>query len=125
MNSQSWLRFLDEAGGVLLADGAMGTMLFDTGLESGEAPERWNLEQPDRVRSVHAAYLSAGSQLLLTNTFGANRFRLALHGLENRVAEINQAGSRSCMPRSPRPGGRHWLPVISARADLCSRRWAT
>jgi 5-methyltetrahydrofolate--homocysteine methyltransferase len=93
MNNQGWLRFLDEVGGVLLADGAMGTMLFDAGLESGEAPERWNLEQPDRVRSVHAAYLSAGSQLLLTNTFGANRFRLALHGLENRVAELNRAGA--------------------------------
>jgi len=95
MNSQSWLRFLDEAGGVLLADGAMGTMLFDAGLESGEAPERWNLEQPDRVRAVHAAYLSAGSQLLLTNTFGANRFRLTLHGLEDRVAELNRAGAET------------------------------
>lgn len=78
-----------------MADGAMGTMLFDAGLESGEAPERWNLEQPDRVRAVHAAYLSAGSQLLLTNTFGANRFRLTLHGLEDRVAELNRAGAET------------------------------
>jgi len=92
MDRQAWLRILDEAGGVLLADGAMGTMLFDSGLEFGEAPERWNLEHPDRVGAVHAGYLAAGSQVLLTNTFGANRFRLTMHGLEDRVAELNRAG---------------------------------
>ena len=92
MDRGTWLRILDEAGGVLLADGAMGTMLFDSGLEFGEAPERWNLEQPARIGAVHAGYLAAGSQVLLTNTFGANRFRLALHGLEDRVAELNRAG---------------------------------
>ena len=92
MNRASWLRQLDEAGGVLLADGAMGTMLFDSGLEFGEAPERWNVEHPERVGAVHAGYLAAGSQVLLTNTFGANRFRLTMHGLEDRVAELNRAG---------------------------------
>ena len=95
MDRHTWLRMLDEAGGVLLADGAMGTMLFDSGLEFGEAPERWNLEHPDRVGAVHAGYLAAGSQVLLTNTFGANRFRLAMHGLEDRVAELNRAGAET------------------------------
>ena len=82
-----------ERGGHALADGAMGTMLFDQGLESGGAPELWNLEHPDRVAAIHRGYLEAGSGLILTNTFGGNRFRLALHGLEARVGELNRAGA--------------------------------
>lgn len=77
----------------LLADGAMGTMLFASGLQSGGAPELWNVEHPDRVAAVHAAYLDAGSQVLLTNTFGGNRLRLSLHNLEGRVAELNKAAA--------------------------------
>ncbi|HZS32683.1 MAG TPA: homocysteine S-methyltransferase family protein [Methylomirabilota bacterium] len=80
--------------GPILADGAMGTMLFEAGLASGEAPERWNVERPEAVREVHRAYRAAGSRLLLTNTFGGNRFRLALHGLDKRVAELNRAAAR-------------------------------
>jgi 5-methyltetrahydrofolate--homocysteine methyltransferase len=79
---------------VLLADGAMGTSLFARGLESGGSPELWNLEQPDHVRAVHLGFVDAGSDLLLTNSFGANRKRLALHGAEGRVAELNQAAAR-------------------------------
>lgn len=75
----------------ILADGAMGTMLFASGLEHGGAPELWNVEQPERVAAVHQAYLRAGSRLLLTNTFGGSRFRLSLHRLEQRVAELNIA----------------------------------
>ena len=76
--------------GTLLADGAMGTMLFRAGLEQGEPPDRWNLDHPERVAAVHRGYLQAGAQLLLTNTFGSNRYRLKLHGLQDRVAEINR-----------------------------------
>jgi 5-methyltetrahydrofolate--homocysteine methyltransferase len=72
----------------------MGTLLFEAGLASGESPERWNVERPDVVRDVHRAYAAAGSRVLLTNTFGGNRFRLALHGLESRAAELNRAGAR-------------------------------
>jgi 5-methyltetrahydrofolate--homocysteine methyltransferase len=75
----------------ILADGAMGTMLFDSGLEHGGAPEPWNVEHPDRVAAVHQAYLDAGSRILLTNTFGGSRYRLILHKLEGRVAELNRA----------------------------------
>ncbi len=85
---------LVERGGLALADGAMGTMLFDQGLESGGSPELWNIEHPDRVGAIHRGYLDAGADLILTNTFGGNRFRLALHGLEGRVEELNRAGSR-------------------------------
>ena len=88
-----WQRLVDR-GGRALADGAMGTMLFDQGLESGGSPELWNLEHPDRVTAVHRGYLEAGADLILTNTFGGSRFRLALHGQEARVEELNRAGAR-------------------------------
>lgn len=82
-----------EAPGPLLADGAMGTMLFQAGLEFGDPPEAWNVLHPDRVRLVHRGYLEAGARLILTNTFGGNQFRLAMHGLQGRVAEFNRIGA--------------------------------
>jgi methionine synthase I (cobalamin-dependent) len=78
------------SGRTLLADGATGTNLFAMGLTSGDAPERWNYEHPDRVRELHRRFVEAGADLVLTNTFGANARRLALHGLETRVHEINR-----------------------------------
>jgi 5-methyltetrahydrofolate--homocysteine methyltransferase len=78
----------------LLADGAMGTNLFMRGLTSGDAPEPWNIDQPARVAEVHRGFAAAGSDILLTNTFGANRQRLKLHRLEHRVEELNAAGAR-------------------------------
>ncbi len=80
--------------GYLLVDGAMGTELFDRGLESGDSPERWNLEEQDRVASVHQAYVDSGSDIFLTNTFGGTSFRLALHKMEDQVFEINQAAAQ-------------------------------
>jgi 5-methyltetrahydrofolate--homocysteine methyltransferase len=77
--------------GYILADGAMGTMLFASGLENGASPELWNVEHPERVEAIHRGYLEAGAQLLLTNTFGGTRHRLALHNLQDRVAELNLA----------------------------------
>jgi 5-methyltetrahydrofolate--homocysteine methyltransferase len=87
-----WLDLLAEPG-VILADGAMGTMLFEAGLQFGDPPEAWNVEHPERVRAIHRAYLDAGSRVLLTNTFGGNRFRLARHNLQGRAAELNRAGA--------------------------------
>jgi 5-methyltetrahydrofolate--homocysteine methyltransferase len=78
---------------VLLADGATGTNLFVLGLANGASGELWNVEQPDRVRSVHQGFVDAGSDIILTNTFGANRFRFALHKLQGRVRELNKAGA--------------------------------
>lgn len=77
-------------GQVTLADGAMGTMLFSSGLQFGDPPEIWNVTQPDVIRRIHRGYLGAGSRIILTNTFGGNRLRLSLHGNEARVAELNQ-----------------------------------
>jgi len=74
----------------LLADGAIGTNLFAMGLVSGEAPEIWNIEHPDRVRRLHQSFVEAGSDIILTNTFGCNRRRLALHKLEEQTHELNR-----------------------------------
>jgi 5-methyltetrahydrofolate--homocysteine methyltransferase len=78
----------------LIADGAMGTNLFMRGLQTGDAPELWNVDHPDRVADVHRGFVEAGCDILLTNTFGANRHRLKLHGADHRVHELNAAGAR-------------------------------
>lgn len=77
---------------VLLADGAMGTNLFDRGLVSGEAPELWNIDPHRRktITDLHLSFLRAGSDIILTNTFGANRARMKLHGAENQISHINK-----------------------------------
>ena len=77
--------------GYLVLDGAMGSNLFLLGLISGDSPEAWNLEHPDRVKKVHQAFVQAGSDIILTNTFGGNHHRLKLHQLENQVVEVNRA----------------------------------
>lgn len=71
----------------------MGTMLFAAGLQFGDPPEVWNLSQPEVVRRIHRGYLEAGSRIVMTNTFGGNRLRLALHGLEDRVDELNRTAA--------------------------------
>ncbi len=78
---------------VLLVDGAMGTELFARGLESGAPPELWNVDHPDRVRAVHEDYIAAGSDIVLTNSFGGTAFRLKLHRLDDRVEELNRAAA--------------------------------
>lgn len=75
----------------LVADGAMGTTLFSMGLEGGGCPELLNIEQPDLVEKVHRAFIDAGADIILTNTFGGNGRRLALHDSQDRVAELNAA----------------------------------
>lgn len=73
---------------VLLADGATGTNYFDAGLLSGDPPEFWNVDHPDRVKTLHRGFVDAGADIILTNTFGCNRHRLALHKAESRVFEL-------------------------------------
>ena len=90
--SERWRALLAE-GRPILADGAMGTMLFAAGLQFGDPPEVWNVTRPEVIRRVHRGYLEAGARILLTNTFGANRLRLGLHGLESRVAELNRTAA--------------------------------
>lgn len=77
----------------LVSDGAMGTMLQERGLTDGGSPELWNVEKPEVIEAVLEEYAQAGARLLTTNTFGGTRGRLAMHGLENRVYELNKAGA--------------------------------
>ena len=86
------LAALDEKGW-LLADGATGTNLFAEGLPAGEAPELWNLSRPRSVALLCGDFVQAGSQIVLTNSFGANRARLKLHGMEARSREIARAAA--------------------------------
>jgi 5-methyltetrahydrofolate--homocysteine methyltransferase len=79
----------------LLADGATGTNYFQMGLVSGDAPEMWNFEHPERVRSLHRRFIEAGADIVLTNSFGGNRHRLKLHNAQNQVREINIAAAKN------------------------------
>ena len=83
-----------NAGEVLLADGATGTNLFAAGLETGDPPELWNVDFPDRIRALYTGFVDAGSDLILTNSFGGTHYRLKLHESQERVAELNQAAAR-------------------------------
>ncbi len=74
---------------VLLADGATGTNFFNMGLVSGDAPELWNDEAPEKVADLHRGFINAGADIILTNTFGANASRLKLHNAQDRVHELN------------------------------------
>ncbi|WP_420555685.1 betaine--homocysteine S-methyltransferase [Roseovarius sp.] len=74
----------------ILADGATGTNLFNMGLGSGDAPEMWNVEHPDRITRLYSEAVDAGSDLFLTNSFGGNAARLKLHGAEKRARELSR-----------------------------------
>ena len=76
----------------VLLDGAWGTQLQARGLAVGDSPERWNLTNPEAVTAVARAYAEAGSRIVLTNTFGGNRYILSAHGLEKEVSAINRNG---------------------------------
>ena len=88
--SNLFLRMLEEKD-FLLADGATGTNLFGMGLQTGDAPELWNTEFPDRIAAHYRSFVEAGSDIILSNTFGGNSRRLVLHQAENRVRELNMA----------------------------------
>src|SRR3712207_1907043 len=77
-----------------LFDGAMGTMLYSKGVYINRCYDELSVSQPDLVRDVHRAYVKAGAEILETNSYGASRPKLARHGLEDRVEEINAAAAR-------------------------------
>src|ERR1041384_7401116 len=78
----------------ILCDGATGTLLYAKGIFINRCYDELNISQPDLIRDLHHDYLQAGAEIIETNTFGGNSFRLARHGMESRVAEINLAGAR-------------------------------
>ncbi|MBO0334080.1 betaine--homocysteine S-methyltransferase [Sneathiella sp. CAU 1612] len=73
----------------LLADGAVGTNLFAVGLQSGDAPELWNIDAPEKIHDLHRGFVDAGSDIILTNSFGGTSYRLKLHNAQDRVRELN------------------------------------
>jgi 5-methyltetrahydrofolate--homocysteine methyltransferase len=114
----------------VLGDGAMGTMLQAAGLTTGGAPEEWNISHPDVLRGIFEAYVAAGSQIIETNSFGGNRYRLAMHKYQDRVAEFNiaaarlaraVAGDRVLVAGSMGPTGEILAPLGTlAEADACA-----
>ncbi len=102
----------------LPADGAMGTILQERGLDDGGAPELWNIERPDEIEAVLENYAKAGARFITTNTFGGTRGRLALHGLESRVEELNRAGSQIARTVADRHPGTFVMGDVGPSGDL-------
>ncbi len=94
MNKKDFLEILQRPR-PLLADGAMGTLLHERGIGFENCFDELNLTDPGMVGGIHRDYIDAGSQIILTNTFGANRFKLDRHGLEGKLEEINSAGVKA------------------------------
>src|SRR5262245_4517886 len=91
--SDRFQRLLDSRP-FLMADGATGTNLFAAGLMTGDAPELWNFEHPERIEALHQSFVDAGAALFLTTSFGGTRYRLKLHNAQDRVREINREAAR-------------------------------
>jgi len=114
--------------GLFLLDGAMGTQLFARGIEAGMCNDYLNIESPDIVFNIHQAYLEAGSDAVLTNTFGANKYALARHGLADKVSEINKkaaqiarraAGEQKYVLGDIGPSGDFLEPLGNLKAEEC------
>jgi len=101
-------RLLDEVrrGAAIVGDGGMGTELQRAGLEPGGCGDEWNLTHPEQVWDIQRRYVDAGAQVLLTNTFGTNRFVLSRYGLEGRVTEVARAAASGARAAA---GGRAWV----------------
>jgi 5-methyltetrahydrofolate--homocysteine methyltransferase len=113
----------------ILADGATGTNLFNMGLSAGEAPELWNTDRPEAIRTLYQGAVDAGSDLFLTNSFGGNASRLKLHNAQGRVGELNRiaaeigrevadrAGRKVVVAGSMGPTGEIMVPMGSLTPD--------
>ncbi|HNR65488.1 MAG TPA: homocysteine S-methyltransferase family protein [Atribacterota bacterium] len=98
----------------LVIDGAMGTMLQQYGLKAGEAPEMWNITQPDIVKSIHTSYLEAGADIILTNTFGANGIKLQKLGFRERLLELNEQAVKLARKAADEYREVHQQPIFIA-----------
>jgi 5-methyltetrahydrofolate--homocysteine methyltransferase len=102
-------------GETLVSDGAWGTLLQSMGLQTGESPESWNLTHPDKVRSVAQQYVEAGSDIVLTNSFGGSRFKLERYGLSEKMADINRTAAALSREAA---GDRHVLGSIGPTGKM-------
>src|ERR1700749_1744467 len=96
----------------VLCDGAMGTLLYSKGVFINRCYDELNLSQPDLIRGIHHEYLQAGAEIIETNTFGANSFRLGRHSLADKVSDINRAGVR--IAREPAKSLNVWFAASVA-----------
>jgi 5-methyltetrahydrofolate--homocysteine methyltransferase len=103
-------------GELLISDGATGTYLQDHGLEPGACSEEFNVSHPEVVKGMARAYFEAGSDMVLTNSFGANRFMLAKYGYGDRVAEFNRLAAEHA--RSQTPPGRYVLGSVGPAGEF-------
>ena len=104
--------------GILISDGAMGTMLQGKGLTDGGAPELWNVENPAAIEEVLEEYAAAGANLITTNTFGGTRGRLQMHGLEDRLFELNKAGAEIARKVADRHSGCFVMGDVGPSGEL-------
>jgi len=93
ISDNRFIELLDASERPVLSDGAMGTMLNASGTSFDQCFDALNLSKPDLVAGIHEAYIDAGAEIIQTNTFGANRYKLSEHDLGEQVAEINRAGA--------------------------------
>ena len=103
-----------ETTGWVLADGATGTNLFRAGLETGYPPELWNVERPEYITALHTSFIDAGSQLILTNSFGGTAHRLRLHAADVRVGELNLAAAKLARQAADDGRDRHGHEIVVA-----------
>jgi 5-methyltetrahydrofolate--homocysteine methyltransferase len=90
--------------GVLVNDGAMGTMLLDSGMQTGTCPEEWNVSHPEIIKQIHKKYFSAGCDMVTTNTFGGTRFKLKDFSFENKTKDFNFCGAKLAKEAAPEGG---------------------
>ncbi len=102
----------------LISDGAMGTMLQESGLDDGGAPELWNVEHPERIEALLERYAAAGANFITTNTFGGTSGRLAMHSLESRLYELNKAGAEIARAVADRHPGCFVMGDVGPSGDL-------
>jgi 5-methyltetrahydrofolate--homocysteine methyltransferase len=127
-----WKKLLREKG-VLIADGGWGTELVQRGLEPGEVPESWNVDRREDVLAVASAYVRAGADIILTNTFGGTRMKLRKSGLEEKTESLNRlgaeisreaAGGRALVFASIGPTGELIRPLGAVSAEEMFRDFA-
>ena len=120
--------------GVIVADGAMGTMLFQRGLRPGDCPERINLQSPEILESIAREYFEAGAEIIQTNTFGGSPLKLSSYGLEGFVEQINAravdavrnaVGDKAYISASCGPSGKILEPYGDAKAETVYESFRT